>query len=153
MSLEETGDDMRPAWWFRQKVVIMPPTTDWKERFPVRGFRQVARIPSPSVPAKATKGAPVEHTYLIGAEGSPLVKIGYATNPKKRLASLQTGQPMQLTLLWSHPVDHEAALHERFAEYRVRGEWFDLTPLGDPVAAVQSAVEALEMQKAQEAMS
>lgn len=81
-------------------------------------------------------------TYLVGAEGSPLVKIGYTGgDPKKRLASLQTGQPMTLSLLWSVDGDYEDGLHQRFAEYRVRGEWFDLTPLGDPVTVVSEAIE------------
>lgn len=80
-------------------------------------------------------------TYLVGVEGSPLVKIGYSTDPQRRLKSLQTGQPMELSLLWSRAGDYEGALHIRFAEYRVRGEWFDLTPLGDPVKVVAAAAE------------
>jgi hypothetical protein len=82
------------------------------------------------------------HTYLVGAEGIDLVKIGHTTDPKKRLASLQTGQPLQLTLLWSQEGDCESYLHVKFAEYRVRGEWFDLTSLGDPVEVVEAALAA-----------
>jgi Meiotically up-regulated gene 113 len=96
--------------------------------------------------AAASAGISKRHTYLIGAEGSHLVKIGYAVDPKKRLAMLQTGQPLTLSLLWSCHGDHEQALHRRFAEHRVRGEWFDLTPLGDPVQAVQAAVEEILIQ-------
>ena len=83
-------------------------------------------------------------TYVIGIEGSPLVKIGYTSgDPKARVAQLQTGLPMQLTLLWSTFGDYEDELHDRFAAYRVRGEWFDLTPLGDPVKVVQATVKEI----------
>ncbi|MFD0449326.1 GIY-YIG nuclease family protein [Streptomyces indonesiensis] len=91
--------------------------------------------------AKRREPVKVPTTYLVGMEGSPLVKIGFTSgDPKKRLASLQTGQPMKLSLLWSSEGDHESALHHRFAPHRVRGEWFDLTPLGDPVQVVEDAI-------------
>jgi len=80
------------------------------------------------------------HTYLIGIKGSGLVKIGWAKDPKKRLALLQIGHPMVLSLLWVTKGPYERALHRRFAGHRVRGEWFDFTPLGDPVEVVEAAV-------------
>ena len=43
------------------------------------------------------------HTYLICAEGSRLVKIAYSTEPEKRLARLQAGQPTTLSLPWGGP--------------------------------------------------
>ncbi|MEU9796431.1 GIY-YIG nuclease family protein [Streptomyces sparsogenes] len=96
--------------------------------------------PLPRV-SKRQESVKVPTTYLVGMEGSPLVKIGFTSgNPKKRLASLQTGQPMKLWLLWSSDGNHESALHRRFAQHRVRGEWFDLTPLGDPVQVVKDAI-------------
>lgn len=93
---------------------------------------------------RATSGVPIPagHTYLIGAEGSHLVRIGYAEDVQERLASLQVSQPTTLTSPWSCPGDYERALLQRFAAHRARGEWFDLTtPFGDPVAAVQAAVD------------
>ncbi|MGP3938413.1 GIY-YIG nuclease family protein [Streptomyces sp. 6N106] len=96
---------------------------------------------SQPLPQKSVK---VPTTYLVGMEGSPLVKIGFTSgDPKKRLASLQTGQPMKLSLLWSSAGNHESTLHRRFARHRVRGEWFDLTPLGDPVRVVEDAIQLL----------
>ncbi|WP_435844243.1 GIY-YIG nuclease family protein [Streptomyces griseoluteus] len=68
---------------------------------------------------------------MVGAAGSSAVKIGTSADPEGRLRSLQTGQPVELSLLWTCDGDYERALHARFAEYRIRGEWFDLTPLGD----------------------
>lgn len=80
-------------------------------------------------------------TYLVGAEGSSLVKVGWAKNPKKRVAALQTGSPVPLTLLWSAEGAYEEYLHAEFAAFRVRGEWFDFATVGDPVEAVRDAVE------------
>ncbi|MFF7147518.1 GIY-YIG nuclease family protein [Streptomyces griseoaurantiacus] len=83
-------------------------------------------------------------TYLVSVDGSQTVKIGIAKDPKARMATLQTGHPMELSLLWSCEGDYERELHEAFARLRVRGEWFDLTPLGDPVTAVRAVVATLK---------
>ncbi|MFD3644619.1 GIY-YIG nuclease family protein, partial [Streptomyces griseus] len=71
-------------------------------------------------------------TYVIGAEGSPLVKIGHAKNPQRRLASLQTGQPMTLTLLWSQIGDYERALHQKFAAFTECEGSGSISPLSAP---------------------
>lgn len=64
--------------------------------------------------------------YFMLAEISGHVKIGKANDPIKRLAQLRTGSHEPLTLLGAIPggVAEERRLHERFAVYRVRGEWF-----------------------------
>ncbi|MDX2295864.1 MULTISPECIES: GIY-YIG nuclease family protein [Streptomyces] len=79
---------------------------------------------------------------MIGAEGLDAVKIGTTTDIGKRLGSLQTGLPLTLSVLWTCEGnrDLERALHEEFRAYRQRGEWFDLTRLGDPVAVVYKSV-------------
>lgn len=84
------------------------------------------------------------YTYLIGAEGSDLVKIGFAKDPDKRVMFLQTGSPARLSLLWAKPGSYEAALHAEFWEFQAHGEWFNLTPLGDPVEVVTAAVARIE---------
>lgn len=88
------------------------------------------------------------NTYLIGMEGSPLTKIGKAGNPLGRLANFQTGAPGTLTLLWTCEGDYERALHKTFKDQNVRGEWFDLTPLGDPASVVQAAFKKLYRKQA-----
>lgn len=132
----------------------------WDERFPPvrRSFSErfpapqqvVVRRPVP--PRRNRRGRPAQgpvSTYVIGIEGSPLVKIGYTSvKPQERRGALQTGLPFELTLLWSAPGDFESQLHDMFAEHRVRGEWFDLTPLGDPVRVVRSAVRQIRAQSA-----
>ncbi|WP_454367398.1 GIY-YIG nuclease family protein [Streptomyces ambofaciens] len=84
------------------------------------------------------------YTYLIGAEGSDLVKIGYAKDPDKRVMFLQTGSPMRLSILWAERGSYEAALHAEFREVLAHGEWFNLTALGDPVALVTEAVARIK---------
>lgn len=54
------------------------------------------------------------------------IKIGIARNPEWRLAKLQTACPYDLRLLATilGGASQEARLHQRFAEYWIRGEWF-----------------------------
>ena len=119
----------------------MPPLS---ERFPpVRKKKPEARAAGEIFAAPRPQPA-ASFTYLMGAEGSNFVKIGWARDPESRVAALQTGNPMTLSILWKVEGPYEARLHTEFAPYRVRGEWFDLTPLGDPVEAVKVAVERIK---------
>lgn len=81
--------------------------------------------------------------YLIGQDGAPEVKIGYASNPDNRLRTLQTSNPRCLTILWRTPGGRalESALHGHFRGLRVSGEWFDFGPM-DAVEAVRKAAES-----------
>lgn len=72
------------------------------------------------------------YVYFVqdGTDGP--IKIGLADNPEQRLSSLQVGNPRPLTLLatfqtWE-PRKDEAQIHARFAEHRIRGEWFHPHP-------------------------
>lgn len=66
--------------------------------------------------------------YFIGTENGP-VKIWYTreNNLKTRLKELQIGNPYQLEILGTCEgnIDTERKLHERFAQYRKMGEWFE----------------------------
>ena len=68
--------------------------------------------------------------YLFRAENA-LYKIGISSNPVGRLATMTTG-PIAIELAWCHQFENaksiERALHKRFADKRVRGEWFALEP-------------------------
>lgn len=68
--------------------------------------------------------------YFISAEPDGPIKIGYASNPKKRIASLQTAHHQQLKLLKVIPgtLQAEAALHALFKNDRIKGEWFKRSP-------------------------
>lgn len=67
-----------------------------------------------------------QQVYFIRDEISGNIKIGVAIDPKKRLLELQTGASGSLTILHTETGDsrHEMGLHKRFAEDRIRGEWF-----------------------------
>lgn len=67
--------------------------------------------------------------YLIRASNG-MFKIGMASNPRARIAGLQTGSPLELKLVHrrSVPKAHarraEKRIHKSLRRYRVRGEWF-----------------------------
>ncbi len=65
--------------------------------------------------------------YFIQGQATRLIKIGHAINVAKRLRDLQVTSPDALSLLWDYQavVRHEKELHRHFAEWRVRGEWFE----------------------------
>jgi len=79
--------------------------------------------------------------YVIGEPGSPIVKIGIAEQPSKRLQDLRNPRNLticppgvnrrKLTVLYKRlggrPL--ERALHTKFWSRRVLGEWFDLGPV------------------------
>jgi hypothetical protein len=68
----------------------------------------------------------VTFVYFIQAGQDGPIKIGVAADPLLRLDDLQVGSPVALTLLAAIPggAVHERQLHARFAEGRIRGEWF-----------------------------
>jgi hypothetical protein len=70
--------------------------------------------------------------YFVQDVVTKAIKIGYSSNPKKRLGGLQTATPNQLALLGVIPggLEHEAAYHEKFEDHRLQNEWFkgDILP-------------------------
>lgn len=134
------GPSLRPAILLQHSEPAAKPA-------PVQFFVQAKPKPARDMPHQRPRSWPKEfgdpHTYLVAAEGSHLVKIGIAKNPERRVKTLQTGQPMDLYLMWSVPGDYERELHVRFDAYRRRGEWFDLRVLGDPVQVVTDAINEI----------
>lgn len=86
----------------------------------------------------------VEHVYLIGPVESSVAKIGRSTEVKTRLRTIQNSSPAKLDLLWSTPGGEtlEKALHQRFRDIRLHGEWFDFGDQ-DRVRCVKDAVAEL----------
>lgn len=73
--------------------------------------------------------------YLARAGEDGPVKIGYADDPQRRLVDLQVGNHLRLSLLrlFEGGETEERILHIRFADLRLRGEWFSFSRamLGD----------------------
>lgn len=73
---------------------------------------------------------PERYTYFIQAgEGGP-IKIGSAKNPGVRCGKMQIGNHEELSILAIADGLHlkEQWCHQRFAKWRIRGEWFDPCP-------------------------
>ena len=63
------------------------------------------------------------YTYAIW--DGEYVKIGKScSHPKRRMDTLQTGNPRQLSLLAYSATLSESDVHKRLSRWRVRGEWF-----------------------------
>lgn len=84
-------------------------------------------------PSRAQKVPPAIPTgpvvYFIGTSGG-FVKIGYTANLRRRLTAIKTSTHARVTLLAAVPGGREieSDYHARFAEARVRREWFRKTP-------------------------
>ena len=65
-------------------------------------------------------------TYLIKNRRNGFYKIGKSNNPLKREKTLQSEEPdIVMTKTWDE--DIESKLHKDYKDYRVRGEWFELS--------------------------
>lgn len=84
----------------------------------------LARLDETEEPSKYRADGPLL-TYFIKCGDA--VKIGRTRNVSARLCDLQTSNSTQLELL-GVTFESEDAMHSRFARYRLRGEWFTLSP-------------------------
>jgi hypothetical protein len=82
-----------------------------------------------------------QRRYVYVVEGGGSCKVGTTAAPNQRVAQLQVGSPVRLTLRavvacsCSSATDLERRVHERLAAYRTHGEWFRID--------VASAIAAL----------
>lgn len=69
---------------------------------------------------------PVRLGYVYFVRAGDAIKIGFSTNSKTRLASLQTSNSEQLELLamMRGTQSDERDLHQQFCHLNLRGEWF-----------------------------
>lgn len=74
-------------------------------------------------PGRARGGVP---GYVYFIKRGSLVKIGWSRNPEKRCAQLGGGGALLATMP-GYMAD-EKAMHRRFDQLRVEGEWFAYTP-------------------------
>jgi len=68
-----------------------------------------------------------ERVYFVQAEGGGPIKIGRATDVERRVADLQRYSPLPLHVLAVAEGGSalETRLHQRFANTRKHGEWFE----------------------------
>ena len=64
--------------------------------------------------------------YFIRGKDSGNIKIGYSINPEKRQSNLQTAHYEELELIgfMNGTLDDETRIHQMFAAYNIRGEWY-----------------------------
>lgn len=69
--------------------------------------------------------------YFVIEPTNNAIKIGRSSQIRKRLGQLQTGNVDELELMgWITPSDDkkvERSLHQKYANHRVRGEWFAIS--------------------------
>lgn len=75
--------------------------------------------------------------YFVTAREVNAVKIGNSNDPVARLGEIQWGCPCELKLEAIIDGDQEVefALHRRFADDRIRGEWFRITEMIEAMMA------------------
>jgi len=67
-------------------------------------------------------------TYVMKDDNTGLYKIGRSINPKFRERTLQSEKPtIKMVKTWGE--DIEKKLHKDYSEFRIRGEWFNLTKI------------------------
>jgi hypothetical protein len=74
-----------------------------------------------------------DYLYAIADHTNQLIKLGYAQDPAKRCAQLQTGNPNALSVIWATAIPKSRArlveqkIHREYNHKRVRGEWFGMS--------------------------
>jgi len=76
------------------------------------------------------RGKSKYHLYAISDGES--VKLGVSTDVRKRMKSMQTGHPKELSIIWKYftgtnktkAYGAERKLHKFCKQYSIRGEWF-----------------------------
>jgi hypothetical protein len=78
--------------------------------------------------------------YAVRDTATGHIKIGSSRDPLKRLSALRAGSASSVDFVWLAEGGSalEMFLHERFAERRMHGEWFDFGH-ADAVKAIQEA--------------
>ena len=82
---------------------------------------------------------PTMYVYAIRNNHTGRIKLGISENPERRLKELQIGNDCELELLAyreaANRFKDEKAIHNKYQNLRVRGEWFDTpTVVADEIA-------------------
>lgn len=98
---------------------------------PSERLAMIAEPEPEPIPEVSPPIEPVVYFALCGEH----IKIGFTRgNPRHRLKTLSTANPLPVELIATMPGSQELEmeLHERFGEFRIRGEWF---VFADPIRA------------------
>lgn len=76
------------------------------------------------MPIPASMGSAFGVVYFV--QSGQFIKIGHSRKWPERLSVLQTGSPMEISILHVEAglISKERALHRRFSRSHYRGEWF-----------------------------
>ena len=76
---------------------------------------------------KKVENPKVGFVYLMLNKRNQYVKIGWSKNPTYREETLQAEDPdIELLHKFSATFSDEKAIHQKYSEFRIRGEWFRL---------------------------
>lgn len=115
------------SWTDSQRDALMAEAEARWEREMFPGPERAPRPPRPG------------YVYLMRDARSGYTKIGFSIDPSRRERTLQSEVPdVRLLCCWAGTRGDERALHQRFQEKRVRGEWFDLTDAEIEAIGLQS---------------
>ena len=92
--------------------------------------------------------------YVFGLCGTNFVKIGSSSNIKSRFTTIQVATPLEVVVhsMTCPPdgiyhIEVEMLAHRILAEYRVRGEWFNLDHIKATAAVLDAAYGILLMKQ------
>lgn len=80
--------------------------------------------------------------YVVQRDRDDAIKIGWTSNPERRLHELRRDERCAVNLLAAFAGDKpvELKLHKRFKAFRIDGEWFSSAPaIHDWLATIRSA--------------
>lgn len=85
-----------------------------------------------------------DYVYIVQAGEDGPVKIGMAVDPVLRFRELQSANWQELTMpaivpVFGNRLKLEREAHRVATPYRIRGEWFDLTPVEAVSAVIRAA--------------
>ncbi len=117
---------INPFWYDKSFV------TEFNKRAKIRnkGNRVYIGDAKPPQNKQQNKKANFGQIYFIQQGDNGAIKIGYSTNPEKRLQTLRTASPLPLRILKIivGGKTKEKDLHRQFAHLQMDGEWFQSTP-------------------------
>ena len=91
------------------------------------------------------------YVYLIASQCRPVVKIGKAKDPIKRIKEIQTGSadPLYLyaAIYSDNPAFLENQIHKLLKRNWVRGEWFRFTPNTEKVLSEYCKENSLKLRR------